>query len=115
MQPYFKAKNVFTSQIKQLFKFRTRMSNVKSNFKTKYSKVGYLCPLIGCGKFEDDNHLLKCAKTEKYRDNIINLQFEKLFSGNSKEQGTLIDYLVKAENIRDSLVGNIIPNTNTTN
>ena len=45
------------------------MSNVKSNFKSKYSKVGYLCPLVECGKFEDDQHLLKCTKTKKYTSN----------------------------------------------
>ena len=70
MQPYFKSKRLNANQVKQLFRFRTRMSNIKANFKSKYTKIGYLCPLK-CGQYEDDQHLLKCSKTAIYRSILL--------------------------------------------
>ena len=102
MQPYFKSTKLNTSQVKQLFRFRTRMSNVKANFKFKYSKSGYLCPL-SCGEFEDDQHLLKCSITKSYRRQL-NVKFENTFSGDSDELGVLTDLLMEAEKTRDAIV-----------
>ena len=104
MQPYFKSKRLNTNQVKQLFKFRTRMSNVKGNFKSKYTKIGYICPLK-CGQYEDDQHLLKCSKTEIYRSNS-EAKLENIFSGDINAQGVIIDLLMKAEKTRDLLLEN---------
>ena len=104
MQPYFKSKCLNTNQVKQLFRFRTRMSNVKANFKSKYKNTGFLCPLQ-CGKYEDDKHLLMCSKTEIYR-NEVNVTFEKIFRSDSKDLGMIINLLTKAEKIRDYLLEN---------
>ena len=100
----FKAsKLVNTSQAKQIFRFRTRMSNVKSNFKSQYIKEGLTCPLLGCSEMEDDQHLLKCNITSGYRVNSP-VNFDKLSSGKVDEQLKIIELLVSAENIRDSLL-----------
>ena len=103
MQPYLKSNLVNTTQAKQLFRFRTRMSNVKSNFKSMYSKIGLLCPLPGCLEIEDDKHLLNCNIADSARQDI-KIDFMKLYSSNVKEQIILIGLLVSAENLRDSLL-----------
>ena len=103
MQPYLKSSLVSTNQAKQLFRFRTRMSNVKCNFKSKYSKEGLLCPLPGCLEIEDDKHLLNCNIADSARQDI-KMDFMKLYSSNVKEQIILIGLLVSGENLRDSLI-----------
>ena len=60
LQPYLKNIKISPDLAKTIFKFRTRMSNVKINFKSKYSENDLLCPLEGCDEIEDDNHLIKC-------------------------------------------------------
>ena len=81
------------------------MSNVKANFRFKYSKSGYLCPL-SCGEFEDDLHLLKCSITKTYRSQL-NVQFENIFRGDSDELAVVIELLMEAEKTRDALLENI--------
>ena len=69
MQPYLKSSQINTSQAKQIFRYRCRMSNTRKNFPSKYREDNILCPLPGCNKEEDDNHLLICTITENMRDN----------------------------------------------
>ena len=44
LQTYFKTPIISTKEAKSLFKFRTRMANVKENFKTMYSQDDINCP-----------------------------------------------------------------------
>ena len=96
------SKFLHTNQVREIFKFRTRMSNVKANFKSKYQNIGFLCPL-DCGQFENDKHLINCSKTKNDRSEV-KVNFEKLFNGNNKDLGVLIDVLTNAEKVRDSLL-----------
>ena len=58
IQNYMKNPNLNSGQIKNLFKFRTRMSKVKCNSKNKYSE-SLNCPL--CDRVLDTpEHLLQC-------------------------------------------------------
>ena len=109
MQPYLNSNLVNSNQAKQLFRFRTRMSNVKSNFKSMYSKVGLQCPLPECLEIEDDKHLLECEITNRLR-NDTSVEFKKLYTGNVKEQLIIIDLLVSAEKIRDTMLEDDIQN-----
>ena len=36
LQSYFKSKNIYPADAKNIFKFRTRMANVKTNFRSQY-------------------------------------------------------------------------------
>ena len=109
MQPYLKSRLINVNQAKQLFKFRTRMSNVKSNFKSMYSKIGLLCPLPGCQEIEDDQHLLTCKITNSSSVDT-SVDFKKLYNGNVNEQASLIDMLISVENSRDSILEDISQN-----
>ena len=81
------------------------MSNVRSNFKSQFSKIGLTCPLPGGSDIEDYQHLLKCNITSSFRENTP-VKYDKLLSGNVQEQATIIKLLVSAEKIRDSLLEN---------
>ena len=93
-----------TSQAKQLFRFRGRMSNTWS----KYKDDNILCPLKGCIEVEDDKHLLACSITENLRDNV-QVNFEDLYSGSVQNQEIIINLLVSAEKIRDSILDKLNP------
>ena len=108
MQPYLKSNVINTSQAKQLFRYRGRMSNTRQNFRSKYKEDNLLCPLEGCNEVEDDKHLLTCSITENLRDNV-QVKFENLYSGSVQNQAIIIDLLVSAEKIRDSLLEKLNP------
>ena len=63
-----------------LFKFRTRMFNVRNNFRNNYRQTDILCPL--CKKEEDSQeHLFKCETIALSLDNVtINVVYEDIFS-----------------------------------
>ena len=97
-----------TSQAKQLFRFRGRMSNTCKKFKSKYKDDNILCSLKGCIEVEDDKHLLACSITENLRDNV-QVNFEDLYSGSVQNQEIIINLLVSAEKIRDSILDKLNP------
>ena len=62
MQPYLSPKNAWDNQLsKFLFQARTRMLDLRANFKMKHVKTGLACEL-GCGEEESQEHLLVCKK-----------------------------------------------------
>ena len=71
-----------------LINLRTRMINVKDNFKNMYESNDLLC-VLKCGKYEDQQHLLECDVlidkcTALYEDATVN--YEDLFSTENKQQ-----------------------------
>ena len=108
MQPYLKSSVINTSQAKQLFRYRGRMSNTRKNFRSKYKDDNILCPLEGCNEVEDDKHLLACSITENLIDNV-QVNFEDLYSGSVQKQKIIINLLMSAKKIRDSLLDKINP------
>ena len=59
-QSYLKSYAFKTDEKQLLFKLRTRMTNVKCNFKTMYTNTD--CNLCLEGKPQTDIHLLDCKK-----------------------------------------------------
>ena len=62
MQSYFEPENVWSVQLsKFIFQARTRMTDVKCNFKEKHTGEGLECEL-GCKEQDSQQHLLNCEK-----------------------------------------------------
>ena len=104
LQSYFKSSSVVPDDIRDLFKFRTRMSNVKNNFKSKF-KNNLTCPLSGCDEIENDIHLANCKIINSKRS-VINedIDYFDLFRNNVDEQFDITCYLSEGEKIRDELL-----------
>ena len=76
--------NIFTvSQSKLLFKIRSRMLNVKMNFKNMYNDDITLlaCDQCNTGELEDQNHVISCNTLENNK--ISDIKYSDLFSGNT--------------------------------
>ena len=68
IQQYLVNKSFHTGDAKLLFSFRTRMVEVKNNYKNRQSDLN--CPL--CGKDTDtQQHLLDCEKIHRSRPNVL--------------------------------------------
>ena len=80
MRSYFKSKTLSTQQAKLVFQFRTRMVQVKENFKKNSQNL--LCP---CCHKEDDNqrHLIFCEKLTKSQ--VSQNEYNSIF-GNCDEK-----------------------------
>ena len=81
LQPYFSPENVSNVQLsKFLFQARSRMLDLRGNFKQKYRKNDWNCEL-GCKKEETQEHLFIC---EKLSDSAVSIQqvaeYDDLFS-----------------------------------
>jgi hypothetical protein len=71
LQPYFSPENVGDVQLsKFLFQARSRMLDLRGNFKQKYRKNDWNCEL-GCMKEETQEHLLTC---EQLSDSAVSIQ-----------------------------------------
>ena len=66
-----------------LFKFRTRMFNVRNNFRNNYQQTDTLCPL--CRKEEDtQEHMFKCGSiVQTLLHENINVVYEDIFSADT--------------------------------
>lgn len=93
MQKYLKCKTVTPKSAKTIFKFRTRMSEVKVNFKTRYNN-DIQCVIPNCQENDTQKHLLTHSDSgnpEKYND---------LFSKNPNENLSITKSLEKVLNLR---------------
>ena len=72
-QPYMKSNLLNLNEKSLLFKLRTRMTPVKSNFKSMFVDIN--CELCGLEIPQSDLHLLECSKLiEKCR--VLNVDSE---------------------------------------
>ena len=58
MQPYFKHNKIDIKTVRDIFKFQTRLSNLKDNFKNLY-KEDQNCPIPNCPGIDNQRHLLE--------------------------------------------------------
>ena len=80
-----------------LFKFRTRMFNVRNNFRNQY-RTNLLCPL--CNENEDSQeHLLKCKIITKELGSV-QCQYEDIFSKDPECLLKIAEVLKKAIKVR---------------
>ena len=77
MQPYLKPNHITISEAKFIFSARTRMLDVRSNFKNKYSDLK--CP--NCKEEDSQPHLLSCEKLVSQSSIISELpKYENIFN-----------------------------------
>ena len=85
LQPYFNPMSMDVDEAKFLFLLRSRMVEVKTNFRNKYSDV--LCPVC---KLSDDTqqHLFECSELLKNMNILISndIQYSHIFSENTDKQ-----------------------------
>ena len=87
MQSYFEPENVWSVQLsKFIFQARTRMTDVKCNFKEKHTGEGLECEL-GCKEQDSQQHLLNCEQISEtsVSENKI-AKYDDLFSPNVETQ-----------------------------
>ena len=103
-QEYLKSSQVPTYKAQSLFKFRTRMNRVKSNFKQSYSD--FTCPL--CLISEDqDGHLLECTKIKEKSSAIrhnTSVKYKDIYSSSIEKMVAAVDLLEAAMKVRENLL-----------
>ena len=97
---YFYDTRFTAEQAKLLFKFRTRMFDVRNNFRNNY-KTCTKCPL--CGINEDtQEHLLNCIVIKSTRRSSVT--YDELFSEDSEVLLEAVTELEKITAIRQTLI-----------
>ena len=82
MQPYLKPNQITISEAKFIFSVRTRMLDLKTNFRNKYSDVK--CP--NCEEEDTQSHLLVCEKIVGPSSLITDIPiYENIFGKNLEE------------------------------
>ena len=105
LQSYLKSDNVLNSEEKQLlFKFRTRMTEMKMNFKNNFSELK--CKL-GCDELDEQRHLFECDVLLSNSDilsNNVTVEYEDIFSQETTKQINSIKLLSHIWSIRQKLL-----------
>ena len=88
MQEYLKSSDLKISERKLLFQLRTRMIDVKENFKHAYPD--HVCPLCGCEN-DSQQHLLYCTAISTDSTFMIdpNVRYSDIFSNDVRKQGLI--------------------------
>ena len=87
IQKYLVSSKFTDTEKSLLLKLRTRMVEVRENFKNKYLNNNYQCEL-NCGEREDQQHLLDCQVLIDNYDTLYNdsfVQYGDLFSSEAKQ------------------------------
>ena len=105
MQNYLKNQDINSGQAKSLFKFRSRMVDVKCNFKNKFADLD--CPLCKISP-DTQEHLLKCEKIQEKNIEIKNnktCEYKDIFKPDTTKMKETVELLTKAMKIRNELTG----------
>ena len=104
LQKYLQPQNIESIQLsKFIFQARTRMLEVKCNFKNKYSENDLECPLK-CTLNDSQKHLLLCNKLEHHQIIEQLPQYEYLFSEHVNKQLKVGKILEERYKIRKKLL-----------
>ena len=103
-EPYLTSMNISTEEKQTLFKFRTRMVEVKSNFKTLHGQ-NLTCNF--CPEEETQCHLLTCPELTKNM-NISDIEHDDIFKDISKQEkaAKTLNKIVKERNLKMKLLCN---------
>ena len=103
IENYLKSSNISTEEKITLFKFRTRMVDVKYNFKSQY---GENLTCYFCSNEDKQSHILSCK--ELVGDiNISGVQYNHIFSELITEQeraAKLLNMILKKRNLKIKLL-----------
>ena len=109
LQKYITSKLFTNHEVEILNKLRSRNIDVKSNFKTKFTKNNVMnlqCSIPNCSDIEDQQHLLKCKPiveklNKKYP--IDNISYDDIFS-TVKKQKKVTEVMEALLDIRNSIL-----------
>ena len=103
LQSYFMPQNRINVQLtKFIFHAKTRMLNVRHNFKNMFRDLS--CPL-GCGGDDTQEHILTCTKiVETTVTDGTQIKYEELFSDDILKQTACATILQRRYNIRKGMV-----------
>ena len=105
LQTYLKANTTLNNDEKlKLFKFRTRMMELKNNFKNNYSDLK--CKL-GCNEIDEQKHLFECEVLLNNCDilaNNVKVEYEDIFSEEVSKQINAIRLLAQIWITRKNLL-----------
>ena len=85
IQKYLKACNIKITQeeAQEIFKLRSRVSDVKMNFKGKYDSLE--CEACQENEEESQQHIINCKILNENNENIGNVpEYEEIYNGNTK-------------------------------
>ena len=100
MRSYFKKKEISRQHASLIFKFRTRMIQVKNNFKNSNLK-NMLCPVCLSGEEDTQEHLVSCTSLDKL---VTVEQFRLLFGQNEKVMLDVITNMDTLLNQREAIL-----------
>ena len=81
MKTYFKANKIaMIEKTQEIFKIRSRVTDVKGNFKGKYDSIE--CNF--CNEEESQNHIMECKFLNENNENF--LEYEEIFEQNVQKQ-----------------------------
>ena len=105
LQPYLSPKYAWDIQLsKFLFQARTRMLDLRTNFKMKHIKTGLECEL-GCGEDESQEHLLVCGKIPESSVTGKTIpMYEDLFDSETEKQMKIAAILKERMSKRKALL-----------
>ena len=103
---YMKDQRFTTEDVNTLFKFRTRMFNVKNNFRNQYRATNILCPL--CKRSEDSQeHLFECSEirqTLSINHQQSNISHNDIFTNDCNKLLQVAQLLKAIISIREDLM-----------
>ena len=104
-QKYLHSSIFSNREIEMLIKLRSRMVEVKCNFKTKYSN-NLVCQIDGCYFEENQEHLLSSCKTiiTKLKHKGPASTHEDIFSRNLEKQKNVAKIYIKLLKIRTEIL-----------
>ena len=100
LQEHYKSKYIHSGNAKNLFKWRTRMIDLKCNFKAKYANLD--CEL--CFQHSDNAEgLLICEKIRELVEDIQEYKYKDLFGDDIAKMANVAKLLDKAFSKRNEL------------
>ena len=104
MQNYLKSNDIRIKleEAQEIFKMRSRMSEVKTNFKGKYEN--FQCNLCSTKEDETEQHVIECTEINKRKtQNNKPPDYKDLYSRNVKKQLTIAQYFIENMKMKNKL------------
>ena len=110
MQSYLKSRLFSNNEIEILFRLRSRTTELKSNFKTKYLDQ-LQCSVKGCSQEESQEHVFSSCHTllkllNKQQQNKTTTKYKHIFSNNTRKQHESVVHFDNIMDIRAKLLQN---------
>ena len=99
IRSYLTSNQINSKQAQSIFRIRTRMTNVKNNYKQSYNDL--LCP---CCNLEQDTQEHMMMHCKKMTHNISKKEYYSLFGQNEEDMAKVIKKVEDNEHIRKTFL-----------